>query len=154
MNLAVTVAANKELFRFASLTQWVDKAKDWFSVARREAEARGEPFEWICVDQKGSVCCAGIDFRHAAYPVVVFRLRTSAMMLVAVRGSAPERIIEMSRIRRGRPSTSPLWRVPVEGGGFAKFRRKRDAEHFVLAGGCGAHPRKSHCDQCHGWTEP
>ena len=72
----VTVSTGKELFRFESHGEWVNKAREYFQAA-----STSEKFV-IAIDAAGNVLRLGSDFAHARdndlFPVTVYEYRPSA----------------------------------------------------------------------------
>lgn len=59
------------------------------------------------------------------------------------------RVVEPSRIRRGRAATAPVWIVTTEKGERWRFLRKIDAQRFELHGCCSLH-EEFLCSHCRG----
>jgi|GEM_PF-157030 len=71
-SVRITVTLGRELFRFDSYEQWVNKARSWFMRA-------GVPSaQVVCIDATGRVCSLGMHFMSArdrgAFPVVAYRI--------------------------------------------------------------------------------
>lgn len=68
----VAVKIKRELFRFESQQQWVNKARSWFGSC---GVKRGH---YLCLDKFGRVCEKGAEFIRAtnegSYPIVVYEL--------------------------------------------------------------------------------
>lgn len=63
----------RELFRWESHSEWVNRAARDFRRARAGGELPHSG-EYICVDSAGTVCEIGRDFAGAVFPVVVYLL--------------------------------------------------------------------------------
>ena len=68
----VLFSFEKELFRFESEAQWVNKAKTWFASC-------GVPkHRYVAVDAAGRVCTSGREFMRATkedtYPITVYEI--------------------------------------------------------------------------------
>lgn len=61
-----------------------------------------------------------------------------------------ERVFLPSAIRRGREQTSPTFAVSVPGYRYF-FRRRKDAQRFVEAGGVCPEHERIYCNACNGW---
>lgn len=61
-----------------------------------------------------------------------------------------ERVYEMSRIRRGRQATSPVWYVTTDSGERWRFTRKCDASLFVARGCSCSNHGPVFCRNCNG----
>jgi hypothetical protein len=69
---AVNIKIKREIFRFASKQEWINKAQSWFSVCEVNKS------NYIAVDATGIICRVGKQFMDAekneSYPVVVYEL--------------------------------------------------------------------------------
>lgn len=66
------VSFSRELFKFNSKTQWINKAQGWFSTC-------GVPKNrYIAIDTKGRICVSGKEFMRAekddSYPIIVYEI--------------------------------------------------------------------------------
>lgn len=68
----VVVALGRELFRFQSFEQWVNKARSWFKCAGVSST------QFVCIDATGRICGMGKQFMSArdrdAFPIVVYHI--------------------------------------------------------------------------------
>lgn len=66
----ITIRVGRELFRFHSHTEWVNKAQSRFEAAGLSRH------DWLCVDAAGRLCRYGLHFMRAkaegTFPVVVY----------------------------------------------------------------------------------
>lgn len=74
----VTIAVGREMFRFNSFQQWVNKAQSWFKRA-------GVPSsQFVCIDATGRICGMGKQFMSArdrgAFPVIVYDIDPSTAL--------------------------------------------------------------------------
>ena len=68
---SVSVKVDRELFRFHSEQDWVNKARS------RYANCVVQKGHYITVDAAGHVMHMGLCFKHAVYPVTVYQLQTN-----------------------------------------------------------------------------
>lgn len=64
------ISVGKELFRFHSFSNWVNKARGWFEAAGFRSH------QYVCIDAAGRICTSGQEFNRAKkenkYPIVVY----------------------------------------------------------------------------------
>lgn len=69
--LKTHVQFGKELFRFTSFPQWVNKASSWFRGAGLYGTSG-----YVCVDANGRICQVGRHFTRAreedSFPIIVY----------------------------------------------------------------------------------
>lgn len=65
-------------------------------------------------------------------------------------GARTTRAVLPSRVRRGRMSTTPVWRVTLVSGDVWEFQRRKDALRFANAGGCPDGVERGMCWACRG----
>ena len=74
----MSVSLGRELFRFDSFQQWVNKAQSWF-------KSSGVPSsQFVCIDATGRICGMGKQFMSArdrnAFPVIVYHIDTETSL--------------------------------------------------------------------------
>lgn len=65
------IKVKRELFRFHSEQEWVNKAQSWY------AKCGVRKGHYVTVDALGHVMHMGLCFRHATYPVTCYELQTN-----------------------------------------------------------------------------
>lgn len=72
----ISIQVHRELFRFSSKQDWIDRAREAFRLSGHRSS------DTLCVDKLGRVVTCGADFTQAqrdeAYPVVVYLVRDEA----------------------------------------------------------------------------
>lgn len=70
----VTLHLGRELFRFDSFADWVNKAQSRFATYA----AGIHPTQYVCIDATGRICAIGKQFMSArdrnAFPVIVYHI--------------------------------------------------------------------------------
>lgn len=70
--MEIKIKIKREMFRFNSKQEWINKAKRWFETSRVR---KGN---YICVDSIGRVVTCGAEFSRAeaeeTYPVIVYEM--------------------------------------------------------------------------------
>lgn len=81
---AMVVKLGRELFRFNSFEQWVNKAQSWFKTAGVSST------QFVCIDATGHICGMGKQFMSArdrnAFPVIVYHIEPEQDAAMAARG--------------------------------------------------------------------
>ena len=70
----IAINVERELLRFNSKQEWINKGHAWFSSLKTEFKER----DYIAIDSSGRVMRMGLHFMNAekedAYPVIVYLL--------------------------------------------------------------------------------
>ena len=65
-NVLENIIVGEFLFEFTSEKEWINKATGWFYQEGASSATT------ICVDNNGRLCCRGLHFKTASYPVRVY----------------------------------------------------------------------------------